>query len=218
MALEIGWIGMAEPGVDAVIVGAGACGSLVACALAERGAKKMGASPFAPPIAINSVQYDGRPACVYCGWCGSGCPTGAKATASQTYLARAERAGARVISEAFVHRVNYDAAQGRASGVEYLDAERREHHIDARVLILAGHAIETPRLLLMSANSTFPQGLANSSGQVGRNLMSHPTWQVFGTFAEPINAFKGMQMGHVMVQDYYKPNRRNDYARGFVLL
>jgi choline dehydrogenase-like flavoprotein len=48
--------------------------------------------------------------------------------------------------------------------------------------------------------------------------MSHPTWQVFGIFDEPINAFKGMQMGHVMVQDYYKPNARNDYARGFVLI
>ena len=48
--------------------------------------------------------------------------------------------------------------------------------------------------------------------------MSHPTWQVFGTFDEPVNAFKGMQMGHVMVQDYYKPSRANDYARGFILL
>jgi choline dehydrogenase-like flavoprotein len=183
-----------------------------------RGARKVGATPFAPPIAINSVAYDGRPACIYCGWCGSGCPTGAKATASQTYLARAERAGARVISEAFVHRVNYDAAQGRASGVEYLDAERREHRIDARVVIVAGHAIETPRLLLMSANPTFPQGLANSSGKVGRGLMSHPTWQVFGTFDEPINAYKGIQMGQVMVQDYYKPDARRGCARGFVLI
>jgi hypothetical protein len=45
--------------------------------------------------------------------------------------------------------------------------------------------------------------------------MSHPTWQVFGTFEEPVNAFKGMQMGHVMVQDFYKPDARHDYARGF---
>lgn len=48
--------------------------------------------------------------------------------------------------------------------------------------------------------------------------MSHPTWQVFGTFDEPINAFKGMQMGHVMVQDFYKPDARNGYARGYVLI
>src|SRR4030095_217331 len=46
----------------------------------------------------------------------------------------------------------------------------------------------------------------------------HPTWQVFGTFDEPINAYKGIQMGHVMVQDYYRPDARNGYARGFILL
>lgn len=183
-----------------------------------RGARKLGAHPFAPPIGINSVEYDGRPACIYCGWCGSGCPTGAKATASATYLAKAEQRGARVISEAFVHRVNYDAKQGRVTGVDYLDAQRKEHRINARLVVLAAHALETPRLLLLSANNTFPNGLANSSGLVGRNFMSHPTWQVFGTFDEPINAFKGMQMGHLMVQDYYKPDPRNGYVRGYVLI
>jgi choline dehydrogenase-like flavoprotein len=182
------------------------------------GAEKLGAHPFAPPVAINSVAYDGRLACVYCGWCGCGCPTGAKATASQTYLAKAERLGARVISEAFVHRVNFDAAKGRATGVSYLDAQNREQEIKARLVIIAAHALETPRLLLLSANSTFPNGLANSSGCVGKYLMSHPTWQVFGTFDKPINAFKGMQMGHVMVQDYYRPDARNGYARGYILL
>jgi len=183
-----------------------------------RGASKLGAHPFAPPIGINSVAYDGRPACVYCGWCGSGCVSGAKATASQTYLARAEKLGARVISEAFVHQVNYDAASGRVTGVEYLDAERKEHRLKARWVVLAAHALETPRLLLLSANASFPEGLANSSGLVGKYLMSHPTWQVFGTFDEPINAFKGMQMGHVMVQDYYRSNVSNGCARGFILL
>ena len=175
-----------------------------------RGARKLGAHPFAPPIAINSQEYDGRPACIYCGWCASGCPTEAKATSANTYLAKAERLGARVISEAFVHRVLNGS--GRATGVLYLDSQRREHRVSGKVIVLAAHSIETPRLLLMS------DGLANSSGLVGKNFMSHPTWQVFGTFDEPINAFKGMQMGHVMVQDYYKPDSANDYARGFILL
>src|SRR5206468_9170986 len=121
--------------------------------LLARGARELGAHPFAPPIAINSTEYDGRPACCYCGWCGSGCPTGAKATASQTYLARAERAGARVVSEAFVHRENHDAALGRASGVEYLDVDGGEHRVEARVVIVAGHGTETPRPLLMCATS-----------------------------------------------------------------
>lgn len=183
-----------------------------------RGARKLGAHPFAPPIGINSVAYDGRPACIYCGWCGSGCPTGAKATASGSYLAQAERHGARIISEAFVHRVNYDAKSGRVTGVDYLDAHRNEYRVNAKLVVLAGHALETPRLLLLSVNNTFPDGLANSSGLVGKNFMSHPTWQVLGTFDEPVNAFKGMQMGHVMVQDYYQPDARNAYARGYVLI
>jgi choline dehydrogenase-like flavoprotein len=186
--------------------------------LLARGARKLGARPFAPPIAINSVARDGRPACCYCGWCGSGCATEAKATAANTYLARAECAGARVITEAFVHRINYDAAQGRVTGVEYHDAQRRVHRIRAKVVILAAHAIEVPRLLLLSSCATFPEGLANSSGVVGKNFMSHPTWQVFGTFDEPVNAFQGMQMGHVMVQDYYGTDRQRGCARGFILL
>ena len=186
--------------------------------LLARGALALGARPFAPPVAINSVDYDGRPACVYCGWCGSGCPTGAKATSLDAYLRPAERLGAKVISEAFVHRVEHDASRGRANGVSYLDSERRERHVSARVVVLSAHALETPRLLLLSANGTFPHGLANSSGLVGKGLMSHPTWQVFGTFDEPVNAYKGMQMGHVMVQDYYRPDSRNDYARGYVLV
>jgi choline dehydrogenase-like flavoprotein len=183
-----------------------------------RGARKLGAKPFAPPIAINSTDYDGRPACCYCGWCGSGCPTGAKATASETYLAEAEQRGARVISEGFVHRVNYDAKSGRVTGVSYLDANRNEYRVDAKLVVLAGHALETPRLLLLSENNSFPDGLVNSSGLVGKNFMSHPTWQVLGTFDEPINAYKGMQMGHVMVQDYYQPDSRKGYARGYVLI
>lgn len=175
-----------------------------------RGARKLGAHPFAPPIAINSQERDGRPACIYCGWCASGCPTEAKATSANTYLAKAERLGARVISDAFVHRVLHEG--DRAAGVLYLDSQRREHRVSAKAVVLTAHAIETPRLLLMSDH------LANSSGMVGRNFMSHPTWQVFGTFDEPVHAHKGMQMGHVMVQDYYKPNPANDYARGFILL
>lgn len=187
-----------------------------AAQLLARGAKQLGAHPFAPPVAINSVDYDGRPACCYCGWCASGCASGAKATAHEIWLARAEKAGARVISDAFVHRINWDGR--RATGVNYFDAAGAEHSIEAPIVILATHAVETPRLLLLSATPEFSDGLANSSGQIGRNLMSHPTWQVFGTFDEPVNAYKGMQMGHVMVQDYYAPNPTRAFARGYILL
>ncbi len=185
--------------------------------LLARGAKKLGAHPFAPPIAINSEPYDGRPACVYCGWCGSGCPNGSKATGLQVYLEKAERLGARTISNAFVHRIEYEGKSGRVTGATYLQ-DGIEKHIRAKLVILAASAIETPRLLFLSATKEFPNGLANSSGTVGKYLMSHPTWQVFGTFEQPVHAYKGMQMGHVMVQDYYAPDSKREYKRGYILL
>src|SRR5437764_182313 len=125
---------MPDESVDAVIVGAGECGPFAPepyelpmpphrmnwhAQVLARGARKLGAHPFAPPVAINSAPYDGRPACIYCGWCASGCPTGAKATSLDTYLIKAERLGARILSESFVHRVEYDPAKGRATGVSY---------------------------------------------------------------------------------------------------
>lgn len=187
-----------------------------AAQLLARGARQLGATPFAPPIAINSVPYDGRAACCYCGWCASGCGSGAKATAHEVWLARAEQRGARVIADAFVHRVNFIGK--RVTGVNYLVRNAVEHELNAPLVVLATHAVETPRLLLLSATRECPHGLANSSGLVGRNFMSHPTGQVFGTFDEPVNAYKGMQMGHVMVQDYYAPTRERDFARGYILL
>lgn len=154
-------------------------------------------------------EYGGRPKCIYCGWCISGCPTEAKATSANTYLAKAERLGVRVITDAFVHRVVHDA--DRATGVLFLDSQRREHRVHARLIVLAAHAIKAPRLLLMS------DSLANSSGLVGKNFMSHPTWQVFGNFDEPINAFKQHANGARNGADY-KPNPANHYAQGFILL
>ena len=121
-----------------------------------RGARALGAHPFAPPIAINSTDYDGRPACIYCGWCASGCPTGAKATASGTYLAQAEANGAVVFSQAFVNRVVYDPITERATGVVYVDSDGVEREVSARIVIIAAHALETPRLLLLSTCNAFP--------------------------------------------------------------
>jgi len=177
-----------------------------------RGAEKLGAHPFAPPVGINSIEYNGRPACIYCGWCGSGCTTGAKANSLDVYLADAEKLGVKIVSEAFVHRVEWDAGRRQARGVSYIDSVGNEQNVRAGLVVLAAHALETPRILLLS------NGLANSSGKVGRGLMSHPTWQVFGKFDEPINAYKGMQMGHVMVQDYYRPDAGRGYKRGYVLI
>src|SRR6267378_6985696 len=106
-----------------------------------RGARAIGAHPFAPPVGINSIEYKGRPACIYCGWCGSGCTTGAKATSLDVYLADAERMGVKIISEAFVHRVEWDEGRRRAVGVSYIDSGGNEQPVRAGMVILSAHAL-----------------------------------------------------------------------------
>lgn len=182
----------------------------------SRGVERVGALPQVAPLAINSVEYDGRPACNYCGWCVQGCPIDAKACSAVTYLPKATAKGAKIIPNAFVYRINYSAEKNRVTGVEYMDGQGATHKLEAGAVVVSCHAYETPRLLLLSANSTFPEGLANSSGLVGKNFMTHPNYQVYGRFPEPINAFKGIPMGQVMFQDYYETDPRNNFARGFI--
>ena len=184
----------------------------------SRGVRAVGATPRVAPLAINSVEYDGRPACTYCGWCFQGCPIDAKASSLVTYIPKARALGARIIPNAFVSRITYDAATNRVDGVEYLDSQGRTHRLDARAVVVSAHAYETPRLLLLSANATFPEGLANSSGFVGKNFMTHPNYQVSGRFPDPVNGYKGIPMGQVLVQDYYETDPRNDFARGYQLI
>lgn len=177
-----------------------------------RGVRKLGAHPLHGPLAIASIPYQGREACNYCGFCMQGCRSSAKSTTLLTYVPKAEAFGARIVSDAFVFRVDYDARRNRVTGVTYFDADGKERRIKARVVVLAAHAVETPRLLLLSANNAFPEGLANSSGMVGRNFMAHPTCTVTGLFHEVINGFKGPVMGDLLVQDWYE----TDLDRGFV--
>jgi choline dehydrogenase-like flavoprotein len=82
---------------------------------------------------------------------------------------------------------------------------------------VAAHAVETPRLLLLSSNKAFPDGLANSSGMVGKNFMAHATCTVTGFFNDPVNAFKGPVMGNVLSQDWYPNDHQRDFARGYTL-
>lgn len=184
----------------------------------SRGVTAVGATPLVAPLAINSVEYDGRPACTYCGWCFQGCPIDAKASSLVTYIPKARAYGAEIIPNAFVYRIDHTPETNRVTGVEYMDGQGNAHRIDAGAVVVSAHAYETPRLLLLSANSAFPDGLANSSGLVGKNFMTHPNYQICGRFPEPINGYKGIPMGQVMVQDYYETVPRNTFVRGFQLI
>ena len=92
-----------------------------------------------------------------------------------------------------------------------VDAEGNEQRQQARAVAVACNAIETARLLLNSDSSLFPDGLANSSGQVGRNYMRHLTGSVYATFDKPVHMYRGETMSGIVTDE-----SRNDPARGFV--
>ncbi len=146
--------------------------------------------PWSPtPLATLSAPRGSAHPCVYRGFCTVGCSTNAKQSVLITWIPRAVRAGAEIRDLAMVGRVETNNL-GRCTGVHY----RREgqwRFQKARNVVVAGYAIETPRLLLMSASNRFPDGLANSSGMVGRNLMVQTNHGVWGRFDEEIRWYKG---------------------------
>jgi choline dehydrogenase-like flavoprotein len=140
----------------------------------EQACRRLGWHPFPTPRAIVSRPYRGRPACSYCGICpGFGCHTGAKSSVQETYVAQAVATGnCELRPNAMVREVTVDES-GKATGCIYLDNEGSEHVVRARIVCISCSAVESARLLLLSKSPRFPDGLANGSGLVGRNLQFH---------------------------------------------
>ncbi len=184
-------------------------------ALLERGARAMGYRPFPAPMAILSESHNDRAACVQCGFCMAyGCEVGAKSSSLSAMIPRAEATGrCEIRPESTVHRIELDD-QGRAREVRYWDAEGTEHAQRAKAVILAANGAETTRLLLMSESNRSPDGLANSSGMVGQHLMFNGQTNAFGTFAEPLNEFKGPQVTRVLWDWYETDPQRGFYGGG----
>jgi choline dehydrogenase-like flavoprotein len=179
--------------------------------LLERGARKLGLHPFPAPMAIASVPYRGRPACAHCGFCiGFGCEMQAKSSTLYTMIPEAEATGrCEVRSESYVFRVEVND-RDRVTGVSYYDRDRRERFQRARAVVLCANGAESARLLLMSANPRHPDGLANSSGLVGRNLMFNTYAEVNAIFEHELNEYKSAQVTRI-VHDFYD----SDPKRGF---
>ena len=159
-----------------------------ALVLAE-GAEALGISWSPTPLATVSAPRGRAHPCVYRGMCVIGCSTNAKQSVLTTWLPRALAAGAEIRDLAMVSRIEHDNS-GRVTGVHY-HRQGRSHFQRARHVVVAGYAIETPRLLLNSATSRFPEGLANSSGLVGKNLMVQANQAVWGIMEREIRAYKG---------------------------
>ncbi len=161
-------------------------------------------------MAINSEPRDGRNACIQLGFCFQGCKSGAKWSTLYREIPKAEATGKLDLRpESHVLRIEHDDA-GKVAGVVYVDADGNQQRQKARVVCVAGNSIESPRLLLNSASAKFPDGLANSSGQVGRNYMRHTTGSVYAIFEQPVNMHRGTTMAGII-----KDESGHDTSRGF---
>jgi choline dehydrogenase-like flavoprotein len=176
------------------------------------GAKRVGyRQVHSGNMAINSMPRDGRPACRQIGFCMSGCAIGAKWSTLYTEIPKAEATDHfELRPESMVLKINHDG-NGKITGVVYADKTGVLHEQKARVVCVAGNSIETPRLLLNSASDMFPDGLANSSGQVGRNYMRHMTGTVYAIMPGRVNFDRGTQMAGII-----KDESRHEPSRGFV--
>jgi choline dehydrogenase-like flavoprotein len=170
----------------------------------ERAARKLGWHPFPAPMAILSQPRPGRSACVNCGFClGFGCEVGAKSSSLSTAIRMAEKTGrCEIRPNSYVHRIELDA-NGRATGAVYFDEKRTVQRQKAKAVIVCANGAETPRLLLLSANKQFPNGLANSSGIVGKHLMLNSGTVATAVFEHPLNDYKGFAVSRIL-HDFYE--------------
>ena len=162
-------------------------------------------------MAIVSSEDGDRAMCQQVGFCFQGCKMGAKWSSAYTDIPAGEATGNLEVREnAHAARILH-GDDGKVTGVEYFDSDGNLQMQKARVVCVAGNSFESPRLLLNSASSMFPDGLANSSGQVGRNYMRHMTGSVYAVFDQPVRMWRGTTMAGI-IQD----ESRHDPSRGFV--
>lgn len=151
-------------------------------------ANRLGYRVDPTPQARNSVTYDGRPPCCGSSSCVPICPIGAKYDAT-VHVRKAQALGTQVIDQAVVHFIEVNA-EGRVTGLRFKRPDGSEQRAEADLYVLAAHAIETPKLLLMSRTDALPNGVANSSDQVGRNLMDHPVQLSWALAKEPLYPYR----------------------------
>ena len=183
--------------------------------LFERGAKKLGLHPQPSPMAILSQPFNGRNACQHCGYCiGFGCEFGAKSSSLASVIPVAERTGkCEIRPNSYARKVELDA-KGRATGVVYFDADKKEQLQRAKAVILSANGAETSKLLLMSTSSLFPNGLANSSGYVGKHLMFNGNTGTMALFEHPLNEYKSVQVTRLLHDFYDSDPKRGFYGGG----
>ena len=170
-------------------------------------------------LAILTRSVNGRLPCHYCGQCGRGCITASNFSSSQVLLPPALATGKLDLITGAMAREVLVGKDGKVQGVSYIDkATRTEKRITSRAVVLAASACESARLLLNSTSSSFPDGLANSSGTVGRYLTDSVGSDGVGYFSQlekmPRHNHDGTGGMHLYIP-WWKFDRKNDFPRGY---
>lgn len=183
--------------------------------LFENAARKLGLHPSPSPMAILSKPYRGRGGCLHCGFCeGFGCEIRAKSSTLASVIPMAQATGRCEIRPlSYVRKIEVNSA-GKVSGAVYFDSQRREVFQKAKAIVVCGNGGETPRLLLMSKSNRFPNGLANSSGLVGKYLMLDSGSFSGGLFEHPLNEYKSVQVSRLLHDFYDSDQKRGFYGGG----
>jgi len=181
-----------------------------------KGFNKLGWHWWPSYSAIITRTYNGREKCINLGPCNSGCAQGAKGSVDITYWPHALRNGVKLKTRCRVREVTVNP-RGYADGVIYFDETGVECRQEARLVILACNGVGTPRLLLNSRSKQFPDGLANRSGLVGKNLMLHPLGYVEGIFKEPLDSHLGPQGCCIFSHEFYETDKSQGFVRGYTM-
>lgn len=179
----------------------------------REGCAALGIRSTVAPLAILSAPFDGRPPCTNRGFCNQGCMPNAKFSALIHYVPKAIGYGAEILSDSMVTRVVTDKTGDRVTGVEFVH-DGKTYSQAAKVVILSAFCIETPRLLLNSATSGHPAGLANSSGLVGKYIMPHSGHDIYAKFDQEVLLYKGTPVLAVS-QEFYETDQSRGFARGY---
>ncbi len=184
-------------------------------ALFNVAAAKLGLSVVPGPLAIITEPYMGRTACVNCGMCsGFGCHVRARSSSAVTVIPLAiETGNCEVRVNSYVREISVDNG-GRVTGVTYFNALRQEVFQSAKAVVLSANAGESARLLLLSSSNRFPEGLANSSGVVGKYLMLGGYAGASGLFEHPLNDYKGVVSGAGILDYVASDPKRGFYGGG----
>lgn len=181
----------------------------------REGALKAGIDMRVGPVGIVNGTFGNRPHCIYRGYCLQGCKVNAKASPYVTHLPDALAHNVEIRANAMALQVDIDDTTGAATGVIYADepggTTRRQR---ARMVVVAGYSIETPRLLLASTSRRHPHGLGNNADQMGRYVMVQGATQSAGRWPDELRMYKAPPP-EISSEQFYESDTSRGFARGF---